>query len=156
MAWTDITNTFIAVGKAVRARDIRALRDNFAAMAAGEAGAPRIQRAAIAPEAVGVTELATSVRPSATLTGQLYSGVFDAIGEVALLVRQGAGSEFVGRGDTLSGEEWGFLYFNGDSPGLEWAQAGSIPVGSQWRATTASGALPSSSGSQVVMAVRVA
>jgi hypothetical protein len=55
MAWTDITNTFIAVGKAVRARDIRALRDNIAALAAGEAGAPRITGAAMKrPSAGGV------------------------------------------------------------------------------------------------------
>ena len=152
MAWTDITNTFIAVGKAVRARDIRALRDNFAAMAAGEAGAPRIQRAAIAPEAVGVTELAEGIRPSATLTGQLYSGVFNAIGEVGVLVRSTAPA--VARGEVV-GAGYSFLEYRGESTGLEWAAGDPVPAGSQWRAITSATATDGGT-EQVIWAVRVA
>jgi hypothetical protein len=153
MAWTDITNTFIAVGKAVRARDIRALRDNIAALAAGEAGAPRIQRAAIAPEAVGVAELAESIRPSATLTGQLYSGVFNAVGEVATFTRSKStsdGSEVpaVVRGSILATEN-GYAWSFKDGP--------AIPAGQQWRAhDAATGVSSGSPGSQTVLAVRVA
>ena len=153
MAWTIITNAFIAVGEAVRARDIRALRDNIAALAAGDAGAPRIQRAAIAPEAVGVNELAEGIRPSATLTGQLYSGVFNAVGEVATFTRskstsEGAAVPAVVRGSILTTEN-GYAWSFKDGP--------AIPAGQQWRAHDAAANITSSSpGTQTVLAVRVA
>ena len=40
MTWTNITNAQLAIGAPIRSVDLLALRDNFAALAAGESGAP--------------------------------------------------------------------------------------------------------------------
>lgn len=47
MPWVDIPNSVFETGKPARALDMRNLRDNFAAMAAGDSGAPRLQFAAM-------------------------------------------------------------------------------------------------------------
>jgi hypothetical protein len=146
MAWTDITNAFIAVGKAVRARDIRALRDNIAALAAGEAGAPRIQRAAIAPGVVG----------------PLYAEVFNGAGELALLIRTGGGSK-VARGAVISAPSgpdgvvpsggWRFAEYRQGEITTDWFSGSQLPSGSKWMALSEAAATETQR--QVVLAVRV-
>lgn len=59
MAWTNIDNSLVSVGALPFATTIQALRDNPIAIANGDAGAPQIQRAAIAAGAVDATKLAT-------------------------------------------------------------------------------------------------
>lgn len=58
MAWTVISDATLEVGKALRALTMRNLRDNIAAVAAGSAGAPQIQTAAIAAGAVTAAKIA--------------------------------------------------------------------------------------------------
>ena len=58
MAWTTISDATLEVGKALRALTMRNLRDNIAAVAAGDAGAPQIQTAAIAASAVTAAKIA--------------------------------------------------------------------------------------------------
>ena len=58
MAWTVITDATLEVGKALRALTMRNLRDNIAAVANGDAGAPQIQTAAIAAGAVTTAKIA--------------------------------------------------------------------------------------------------
>lgn len=53
MAWTNIADSIIEVGKPIRALDIRNLRDNIPALANGDAGAPRIQQVALVNLAAG-------------------------------------------------------------------------------------------------------
>ena len=48
MAWTNIPNANLAAGAPIRSVDLIALRDNIPAVANGDAGAPKVQNAAIA------------------------------------------------------------------------------------------------------------
>ena len=74
MAWTVITDATLEVGKALRALTMRNLRDNIAAMAAGNAGAPQIQTAAIATGAVTNAKLSDNTIATSRL---LYSTAGD-------------------------------------------------------------------------------
>ena len=74
MPWTVISDATLEVGKALRALTMRNLRDNFAAMAAGDAGAPQIQTAAIAGSAVTTAKIADSN----VTTGKIATGAVAA------------------------------------------------------------------------------
>lgn len=74
MPWTVISDATLEVGKALRALTMRNLRDNFAAMAAGDAGAPQIQTAAIAASAVTTAKIADSN----VTTGKIATGAVAA------------------------------------------------------------------------------
>ena len=52
MPWTVISDATLEVGKALRALTMRNLRDNITAVANGDAGAPKVQTAAIQDGAV--------------------------------------------------------------------------------------------------------
>ena len=54
MAWTNIDNALVSVGALPFATTIQALRDNPIAIAAGDAGAPKVQAAALATDAAMV------------------------------------------------------------------------------------------------------
>ena len=74
MAWTVISDATLEVGKALRALTMRNLRDNFAAMAAGDAGAPQIQTAAIAAGVVTNAKMAAgSVAAGNIIDGNVTS-----------------------------------------------------------------------------------
>lgn len=47
MPWTTITDAVLQVGAPIRALTLRLLRDNITAVANGDAGAPRVQNAAL-------------------------------------------------------------------------------------------------------------
>jgi hypothetical protein len=68
MAYEYPSNANIATDKAVRASDIRKIRDMVPALAAGEAGAPKIQMAALQVVPVGVTGGIVSGWPSSPNT----------------------------------------------------------------------------------------
>lgn len=68
MAWTTISDATLEVGKALRALTMRNLRDNIAAVAAGSAGAPQIQTAAIAANAVTAAKIADNTIPSTRIS----------------------------------------------------------------------------------------
>lgn len=70
MPWTTISDATLEVGKALRALTMRNLRDNFAALANGDAGAPQIQTAAIAANAV----TAAAIAGSAVTTAKIAAG----------------------------------------------------------------------------------
>jgi len=59
-AYTNISNALVAVGAKPFASTVQALRDNPIAIAEGEAGAPRIQRAAIVDGAINRVKLQTA------------------------------------------------------------------------------------------------
>lgn len=75
MPWVDIPNTVFEAGKPARAIDMRNLRDNIAAFAAGESGAPRILPAAMQNVAAGDV-LLTQCTPSnvALIVGSFSTG----------------------------------------------------------------------------------
>ena len=58
MAWTVLSDATLEVGKALRALTMRNLRDNITAVANGDAGAPQVQTAAIAANAVTAAKIA--------------------------------------------------------------------------------------------------
>ena len=67
MPWTTISDATLEVGKALRALTMRNLRDNIAAVANGDAGAPQIQTAAIAGSAVTTAKIAAGNVTTATI-----------------------------------------------------------------------------------------
>lgn len=67
MPWTVISDATLEVGKALRALTMRNLRDNFAAMAAGDAGAPKVQTLAIQDLAVTTAKIAASAVTTAKI-----------------------------------------------------------------------------------------
>ena len=70
MAWTVLSDATLEVGKALRALTMRNLRDNFAALANGDAGAPQIQTAAIAAGVVTNAKMAAN----SVAAGNIYDG----------------------------------------------------------------------------------
>lgn len=68
MAWTTISDATLEVGKALRALTLRNLRDNITAVANGDAGAPQIQTAAIAANAVTAAKIADNTIPSTRIS----------------------------------------------------------------------------------------
>ena len=76
MPWVDIPNSVFESGKPARALDMRNLRDNIAAFAAGASGAPRILPAAMQAIAAGEV-LLTQCTPSNV---QFIMGSFSAGG----------------------------------------------------------------------------
>lgn len=84
MPWTTISDATLEVGKALRALTMRNLRDNIAALANGDAGAPQIQTAAIAGSAVTTAKIAdgnvttAKIADSNVTTGKIASGAVAA------------------------------------------------------------------------------
>ena len=68
MAWTTISDATLEVGKALRALTMRNLRDNITALANGDAGAPKVQTAAIAANAVTAAKIADNTIPSTRIS----------------------------------------------------------------------------------------
>lgn len=66
MPWTNIPNANLAAGAPIRSVDLIALRDNIPALANGDAGAPQIQTAGIANNAVTTAKLATNEQINTT------------------------------------------------------------------------------------------
>lgn len=74
MAWTNIPDSVLEPGKPIRSVDGLALRDNPVAIANGDAGAPRIQNAALATDSVTTDKIANF-----TVTGsKLFNGAQEA------------------------------------------------------------------------------
>ena len=90
MAWTTISDATLEVGKALRALTMRNLRDNIAALAAGDAGAPQIQTAAIAASAVTTAKIAAGSVTTATIADSNVTTGKIATGAVAAWNEQGA------------------------------------------------------------------
>ena len=123
MPWTVISDATLEVGKALRALTMRNLRDNFAALANGDAGAPQIQTAAIAASAVTTAKIATGAVAawSASLgTGEVGTYAFLAQ-SAATLANITAGTAYAGSG----------LVYSGMTSSLE--NSGGTPSGT-WRA----------------------
>ena len=83
MAWTTISDATLEVGKALRALTMRNLRDNIAAVANGDAGAPQIQTAAIAGSAVTTAKIAAGNVTTATIADSNVTTAKIATGAVA-------------------------------------------------------------------------
>lgn len=97
MPWVTIPNSVFEAGKPARAIDMRNLRDNFAAMAEGAPGAPRIQDAALNTGAATAEGIAWTGRR----TGGLAVG---AVGTYAWMSDQTvSGSGIRNPGDTVAG-----------------------------------------------------
>lgn len=129
MAWTVISDATLEVGKALRALTMRNLRDNIAAMAAGNAGAPQIQTAAIAASAVTTAKIADSN----VTTGKIATGAVAAwnaslgtgeIGTYAFLCNRQSG-RVTEPGGNYSGS---FRYCNNDASDLS-----ATDVGGTWK-----------------------
>ena len=84
MAWTVITDATLEVGKALRALTMRNLRDNIAAVANGDTGAPKVQTLAIQDLAVTTAKIAASAVTTAKIadsnvtTGKIATGAVAA------------------------------------------------------------------------------
>lgn len=88
MAWTNISNALVAVGAKPFASTLQALRDNFAAMAAGMFGAPRIEGPAHFSPGVGAV-MQRNCLPGGNITAISDSAVTDntlMVGEATALV----------------------------------------------------------------------
>jgi hypothetical protein len=89
MAWTNIDNSLVSVGALPFATTIQALRDNPIAIADGDAGAPRVQTAAINDSAVTTEKLAANERiNSVTIIPTLAGMTANAVGVPCLMQSQ--------------------------------------------------------------------
>jgi hypothetical protein len=125
MAWTTISNALVAVGALPFATTMQALRDNPIAIANGNAGAPRIQTAAIQDSAVTTAKLASGERMNTTnVLGQTAGASVGAIGTYAFMRGSGVGPGITA-GTTYAGS---FLRYSGTAENV-----GATPAGT-WRA----------------------
>lgn len=125
MAWTTIDNSLVSVGALPFATTVQALRDNPVAIAAGNAGAPRIQTAAIQDSAVTTAKLASGERMNNTnVRNNTASSAVGAVGTYAFMRGDALGGG-VTAGTTYSGA---LLAYSGTGGGL-----GANPGGT-WRA----------------------
>jgi hypothetical protein len=130
MAWTNISNALVSVGALPFATTIQALRDNPIAIADGDAGAPRVQTAGIADNAVTTAKIAAGERmTTANVLGQTAGAALGAVGSYAFCRGQGAGP--LTAGATISGS---FLRYSSTG-----AVSGATPAGT-WRAMGTTGA----------------
>jgi len=127
--WTNVPDTSLEPGAPAKGRDMRFLRDNPIAIAEGASGAPRIQTAAIANNAVTDAKLSTS----ATTTGRdwvLARNALSAVGVVGTYAQLGAlvpsGSRLLYPGETLPGSSLRYASANSasDSPSGTWRLMG--------------------------------
>lgn len=97
MAWTDIPDLSLDVGKPARSVDVKALRDNVLAQAQGAAGAPRTQGVAIADSAITVSKLATNSVPNAkvvtnAIDNRTLTSPFSSTAQLICSVQEGVNS----------------------------------------------------------------
>jgi hypothetical protein len=93
MAWTNIDNALVSVGALPFATTIQALRDNPIAIANGDAGAPKVQTAAIQDGAVQVSKLATGAGEAAWVGARNIQIGVGGIGTYAFLAYPGNTSQ---------------------------------------------------------------
>lgn len=74
MAWTTITDTVLQVGRPIRALTMRLLRDNIAALANGDAGAPKVQNAALSDNSINGGKLINATVDGAKLVDGSVGG----------------------------------------------------------------------------------
>lgn len=96
MAWTDIPDENLSPNAPARSADMIAMRDNFAALANGDAGAPKVQTAAIEDGAVTTPKLAdnsvtTEKIASGVVAAEMAQSGVGAVGTYAMLSRAGSG-----------------------------------------------------------------
>lgn len=105
MAWVSISNTAIDQDSPITVSLMTALRDNPAAIANGDAGAPRIQNAALATNSVTSVKIASgAVTNSEIAVGAVQqSSISTSIGEVSQTSQFGVGSLLA-----LPGGSYGF------------------------------------------------
>lgn len=129
MAWTNIPNANLAAGAPIRSVDLIALRDNIAAQANGDAGAPKTQNAAIASGIVN------------SLNGQsgaITNTSYDVIGSYV----SGIGNAGLGVGAVVSGSSIS-VYSTGTGAAPLGSSAGTLS--GTWRQMGAIGQAPASS-----------
>jgi hypothetical protein len=105
-AWTDLNDSDLAQDKPLRQSIVRALRDNPEGIAAGVAGAPQIQTAAIATSAVTTAKLESSERMNAAnvraIVAAFSAGSVGTYAQIAS--HSSSGLTF---GDSISGGTFG-------------------------------------------------
>jgi hypothetical protein len=147
MAWTNISNALVSVGALPFATTIQALRDNPIAIANGDVGAPQIQTAAIADNAITPAKI-----PASTVGDRNVALGLGAVGTYAMLklVRGGTNDTVNAAGTTATGSE------------LQYANAAGISSGSPsgtWRlhgvATSGVTSPPANSPERVSMWLRI-
>ena len=84
MAWTNISNANLDVGAPIRSVDILSLRDNIAAQANGDAGAPKQQTAGIADLAITAAKMSGNQPGSAPAFAARAWVNFNGTGTVAI------------------------------------------------------------------------
>jgi hypothetical protein len=119
MAWTNISNALVSVGALPFATTIQALRDNPIAIANGDAGAPRIQAAA----------LDTTNNERDWVLARTAGAAVGVVGSYAMCRGQGLGA--ITAGTAAPG---GNLRYSGTD-----TVAGATPAGT-WRAMGTTGA----------------
>jgi len=98
MAWTNISNALVAVGAKPFATTIQALRDNVPAMAAGDAGAPRVLGKALGGVYLGKID---------QTNGDIYSGFTGLDGHGLILFFGGSNGSARARFTADNGVTWG-------------------------------------------------
>ena len=101
--WTIVPDTNLEPGKPIRSIDGLALRDNPIAISEGAAGAPRVQTAALADDAVTAPKLAETANETTWALGRTAAQTEFAIGTYIVAWNTGTN---IARGATVAG---GFL-----------------------------------------------
>lgn len=112
--WTNIDDTFLEPGKPVRSVDGLALRDNPVAIAAGAAGAPKIQNAAMGNNTVDDRLLAGSATTAGRdwVLARTALAQAGAVGTYATLRYEG-GFGLISTGQTVAGSALIYVSFDG-------------------------------------------
>ena len=164
MPWTTISDATLEVGKALRALTMRNLRDNFAAIANGDAGAPQIQTAAIAGSAVTAAKIAagnviaSSIADGNVTTSKIAAGnvSYDKLAagtgerDWVLARTSGAGTGAIGTYAFLAGPSGTAFVAGAAYSGLLYGGVRTTPAagvsGSAGGTWLAMGAIPAASG----------
>jgi hypothetical protein len=121
MAWTNIDNALVSVGALPFATTIQALRDNPIAIANGDAGAPRVQTAGIANNAITAAKL-----PVATVQDRISNMSVGSLGTYAFLSVSVPAGTTRSPGFTTAGSNLDYGPSGGASPSGTWRLMGRI------------------------------
>jgi len=126
MAWTVISDATLEVGKALRALTMRNLRDNFAALANGDAGAPTIQ----APAMATTTAMRDWVVGRSSLQGLGAVGTTAYLGYPPTTIALTAGTSYAGSSLRYYGNNTATTPSVGATPPGTWMALGTASGGS--------------------------
>lgn len=128
MAWTNIDNSLVSVGALPFATTIQALRDNPIAIANGDAGAPKVQNAALAT--INAAILATDAAMVNWVLARTAGATSGVVG--SYIVAWNYSVSTIGVNGTVAGSS--LRYSTGSNPYAEAAGTVGTALTGTWRA----------------------